>query len=282
MGLIYKTTNLVNGKIYVGKDMKNRSHYLGSGLILKQAIKKYGKENFKKEVIEDCGDDKEFLSVREIFWIRELRSNRQGLGYNLTEGGTGGDTFTTNPNKILINIKRSKSLKGKLSGDKNPSKRFEVRIKISETLKRKYRSGEIVPLRRFGPDNPNTGQERTQEQKSNIKRAVSLPSYRLKKSESLKKAWKDMSEESKKERGIKISKALTGQKRTAKQNEHNRVMQKARFNKKEEREKASKSQKIRFLKETSEQKKERIQKLRAYYQNKKKMCGKPLSTLTEI
>ena len=50
--IIYKTTNLVNGKIYIGKDKNNNPSYLGSGKILKLAIKKYGKENFTKETIE--------------------------------------------------------------------------------------------------------------------------------------------------------------------------------------------------------------------------------------
>jgi len=43
--IIYKTTNLINGKYYIGKDKYNNPSYLGSGFILYQAIKKYGKEN---------------------------------------------------------------------------------------------------------------------------------------------------------------------------------------------------------------------------------------------
>ena len=51
--IIYKTTNLINGKIYVGMHSTDNLNdgYLGSGWILKQAIKKYGKENFKREVL---------------------------------------------------------------------------------------------------------------------------------------------------------------------------------------------------------------------------------------
>jgi len=51
--IIYKTTNTINGKIYIGKDVKNDPNYIGSGLYIKNAIKKYGKEHFKKETIED-------------------------------------------------------------------------------------------------------------------------------------------------------------------------------------------------------------------------------------
>jgi hypothetical protein len=49
--IIYKTTNLINNKIYIGKSNTNNSDYLGSGKRLKLAIKKYGKENFKKEML---------------------------------------------------------------------------------------------------------------------------------------------------------------------------------------------------------------------------------------
>jgi hypothetical protein len=52
--IIYKTTNLVNQKFYVGKDTNNNPNYYGSGKRLKLAIKKYGIVNFKKETLEVC------------------------------------------------------------------------------------------------------------------------------------------------------------------------------------------------------------------------------------
>ena len=52
-GYIYKTTNLINGKIYIGQHKSNLfdSQYKGSGVILRKAFAKYGKENFKVEII---------------------------------------------------------------------------------------------------------------------------------------------------------------------------------------------------------------------------------------
>ena len=52
--IIYKTTNLVNGKIYIGQDKYNSPVYLGSGKILHLAFQKYGIENFNKETLEEC------------------------------------------------------------------------------------------------------------------------------------------------------------------------------------------------------------------------------------
>lgn len=87
---IYKTTNLINNKIYIGQKSANVEpgedfKYLGSGRVLKQAIIKNGRANFKKEILEIC--TQENLNEREIFWIKELDSMNPEIGYNLTKGG---------------------------------------------------------------------------------------------------------------------------------------------------------------------------------------------------
>lgn len=99
--IVYKTTNLVNGKIYIGKDTKNDSSYLGSGMLLTKAIQKYGKESFVKEILEECKDQLT-LAEREKRWISLLNATDRKIGYNITEGGVGGDTFSNNPNKETI------------------------------------------------------------------------------------------------------------------------------------------------------------------------------------
>lgn len=87
---IYKVTNLINGKIYIGKDALSRSYYLGSGLNINRAIKKYGKENFQKEILEQCVT-KEELNSREIYWIAFYNSRDPRIGYNIAKGGQGGN-----------------------------------------------------------------------------------------------------------------------------------------------------------------------------------------------
>jgi group I intron endonuclease len=160
--IIYKTTNLVNGKFYIGQDSKNNPEYLGSGLLLNKAIEKYGRENFLKEVVEQC-NSKEELNSREIFWISELKPL-----YNIAKGGIGGDTrykFTQDQYDQWIfkkkqNVKggmpigykwdHPSPLKGKkrkggtpwLCGDLNPAKRLEVREKISKSKLGKFRPTE--------------------------------------------------------------------------------------------------------------------------------------------
>jgi group I intron endonuclease len=91
---IYKTTNLINGKIYVGQSMFNNESYLGSGKELRKAVKEFGKINFIKEILETCLT-KEELNLKERYWIRELNSLNPEIGYNIHRGGQGRDTSDT-------------------------------------------------------------------------------------------------------------------------------------------------------------------------------------------
>jgi group I intron endonuclease len=88
--IIYKITNLINGKIYIGQDKHNRPSYYGSGKIINLAILKYGRDNFKKEII-DTAVSKEELNEKEIYWISFYNSRDKSIGYNLAAGGEGFD-----------------------------------------------------------------------------------------------------------------------------------------------------------------------------------------------
>ena len=85
--VIYKIINLINKNIYIGQDYSNRQNYFGSGVFIKRAIKKYGIENFKKEILEHCSSRKQ-LNEREIYWIQKLNSKVPN-GYNITDDGEG-------------------------------------------------------------------------------------------------------------------------------------------------------------------------------------------------
>jgi len=146
--IIYKTTNLINGKIYVGQNSNNNPNYIGSGLLLQLAIKKYGKNNFKKEILEFCST-KEILNEREKYWINYLNSQNINIGYNLHEGGTGGKLVEINYKKgktheEVFGIKKAKELRDNLSLIKKGIKKIFVNItseevgeKISNSLKGK-------------------------------------------------------------------------------------------------------------------------------------------------
>ena len=86
---IYKTTNLINGKIYVGAHSTNdvNDSYLGSGALLHKAVKKYGRKNFQREIIQFCE------SLDELYQLEGEIVNEEFIArddvYNVTLGGGG-------------------------------------------------------------------------------------------------------------------------------------------------------------------------------------------------
>lgn len=88
---IYMTTNLVNNKKYIGQHKGSiTDKYLGSGTALTKAIQKYGKHNFKKEILCKCSSQEEAdAKEKEYIEFYDAVNNKQF--YNLAEGGTGGD-----------------------------------------------------------------------------------------------------------------------------------------------------------------------------------------------
>lgn len=128
--IIYQTTNVVNGKIYVGahKCENLNDGYLGSGLLLGKAIEKYGREHFNRKILHFCESETD-MYVLESKIVNVAFINRKDT-YNLKEGGIGGAGPRTNETKAKI----SNSLKLTLKIiERNVSE--ETRNKISNTLK---------------------------------------------------------------------------------------------------------------------------------------------------
>lgn len=89
---LYETTCLVNGKKYVGSKkatVSNSQWYLGSGRALKNAIAKYGKDNFIKKVLLIC-DDYEYLKEMEIKYLEAIDAANNAEYYNLHNNFSGG------------------------------------------------------------------------------------------------------------------------------------------------------------------------------------------------
>jgi len=123
--IVYITTNLINGKQYVGDHCTDNlnDNYLGSGLAIRGAIKYYGKENFKREILEHCTNKQEAFDFQEkyINLFNTLRPN----GYNISpKGGHNVAGCISEETKRKI----SNSEKGKIIS-------IEQREKISNSLK---------------------------------------------------------------------------------------------------------------------------------------------------
>ena len=101
--IIYKTTNIINNKFYIGKHQTTNlnDEYMGSGKILKYAIKKYGIKNFKKEILYTFKTEKEMNDKEKELVI--ISDNT----YNLCEGGKGGFSFI---NRTRNHVSHNKKL----------------------------------------------------------------------------------------------------------------------------------------------------------------------------
>jgi group I intron endonuclease len=138
---IYKITNLINDKIYIGKNSTNNSAYYGSGVVIKHAIKKYGKENFKKEILEEC-DSFDLLNEKEKYWIHFYDSTNITIGYNRSFGGDGFSGITPETiNKIVsknTGKKRTQETRNKMSDkSKNIPKTKEHKKSLSKAWEKR-------------------------------------------------------------------------------------------------------------------------------------------------
>ena len=150
-GFIYKITNTINGKSYIGQTIQNvkerfyqhcvtKCSKAVSNMAIHRAIKKYGKSNFTVEVIEEI--DSTNLNDRERYWIRYYDSYNNG--YNSTEGGQDGIKLFKNldTESIVREYKSGKSLReiGRLFNvDKQTIKDLLVRNNINLRTTRTYK-----------------------------------------------------------------------------------------------------------------------------------------------
>ena len=164
--IIYKITNRINGKIYIGQTTQPL-HVRWSGhcsissgcTYLHRAIQKYGRENFTVEEI-DVASDIEEMNQKEIYWIQYCDSMAP-KGYNMTSGGDGCfERCEASREKIR------KRQTGKGNSFYGKTHNEEVRKRFSERS-----SGEKNPMygsARFGEKNPMWGKHHSEETKRKI------------------------------------------------------------------------------------------------------------------
>lgn len=126
---LYSTINKTNGKYYLGIHSSNRvdDNYLGSGYKLKLAIKKYGKENFKRQILFYADSREEILLLEQSMVTDKLLSDP--LTYNVQKGGQGVRKTNLETGKIFTEsglaslrekrMGQNNAMFGKI-GDKNP------------------------------------------------------------------------------------------------------------------------------------------------------------------
>lgn len=160
--VIYITTNLINGKKYIGKDEKNDSNYLGSGKYLTRSINKHGKDNFRKEIIEYCKTSEE-LKEREKYWIEFYNACESIQFYNISSGGDGGNVI-----KGYSKEKKNEIYKKIIESRKWYIPTNETKQKISK----KHKGKKISENTKLKLSVYNTGRKMTDEQKEKLSKSL--------------------------------------------------------------------------------------------------------------
>jgi hypothetical protein len=137
--LVYKTTNLLNGKIYIGVHVSEEEYdsYLGSGKLLLAAIRKYGRENFKRETLKICESQEEMFHLESTIVNREFIERDDT--YNIHLGGNGAQKGHRHSDVTKEKIgskhkgtKHTEDAKAKMSASrKGKTKTEEHRLKLS-------------------------------------------------------------------------------------------------------------------------------------------------------
>jgi len=209
---VYLTTNKISGKEYIGDhSTKNiKDSYLGSGIALKDAIIKYGKENFKREILELFETKEEAFNAQEKY-INEYNTLVPN-GYNISP--TGGNEITggavSNDTKIKMSIAKTGI---KFTEDhKNNLKRSHIGLKQSkETIQK--RISKTKGKKRSQEFKDRLKKPKSEETKRKIRESMigikHTEERRRNQSISQKNRWKDpleRGEQSKRLRGIKCKK----------------------------------------------------------------------------
>jgi len=140
---IYKTVNTLSGRYYIGMHSTDdlNDGYLGSGIRLRRAINKHGKENFKREILEFC-ESRELLKEREIEIVNLNEIAKVGC-MNLKVGGYGG--FISDEHQKFRSECANKALKEKRERDKDFNKEWLKKMK--EGVQKAMDSGKMTNIK---------------------------------------------------------------------------------------------------------------------------------------
>jgi len=228
---IYKTTSLINGKYYWGvhDSIDENDGYLGSGVALRKAIRKHGKENFKRETKLLYDTAKEAYEDEARIVNKSMISDY--MCYNLLTGGLGGCEHSEESKRkigaALKGFKHSDEIKRKMSEAHKGKETWMKGRRHSEASRSK------MSIAKKGTNNPNFGKVKSKETRCKISDSLkgeNNPNYG-------KSTWMKgniHSEESKKKMskshtGVKFSDERKQKMRKPRSEEHKRNISKARM-----------------------------------------------------
>lgn len=159
---IYKITNLINGKVYIGQSKNPEKRFLehiygknNYKSIIHMAINKYGIDNFSFEIIEHMTEN---YNEREKYWISYYKSNDKIFGYNITDGGENPPIITGESNSFCkytdeVVFKIQKDLFDNIISFQEIVNKYNISNEYLTLLNRgkiRYNEKYIYPIRKNG------------------------------------------------------------------------------------------------------------------------------------
>ena len=144
---VYKVTNTINGKVYIGRHRTDNLNdgYFASGVLINHAVKKYGRKNFEREIIHFA---KDFDDMKRLE-LEEIEKHHGSNCYNLSMASNGSEITSEETkkkiSKSLTGYVRTEENKRKISeGSKGKVMSAESRKKMSESLRGRKQSAETI------------------------------------------------------------------------------------------------------------------------------------------
>lgn len=149
---VYCVTNLINGKKYIGQNKTCNINYLGSGKLIRYAIKKYGKENFIKQILWE--GPVEYINEMERYWIEYFSADTNPMFYNICidanppvlvgiDNGFYGKRHSVETIDKIRNSRKTQTNINYMPGIDAMNTKTAI-LKRSATFKRRYKNGEIT------------------------------------------------------------------------------------------------------------------------------------------
>jgi hypothetical protein len=189
---LYKTTNLLNNKYYIGVHSTYNldDGYLGSGTKLRRSINKYGKENFKIQILEFFENRDELVEAEKRMVTESLVADKMCM--NLKPGGSGGfnEYWVKRGSELavealkekrkddewmkMLSEKLSRSLSGRLLTEEHKEKLRVTSTGYRHTDEAKQKIGKLASINQSGEKNSQYGKSKSDEVRRKISETLKL------------------------------------------------------------------------------------------------------------
>lgn len=160
---VYQVTNLVNGKIYVGKHSTQNldDGYMGSGKLLNLAIKKHGVENFRKHIVKMCETSEEAFKFEHQIVNEQFVADENS--YNLKPGGRGGSDWSHINDDVESRKEKNRRAAAAMNETLSTDVEFQKRksLRMSAQNKHLFQTGKLKSV-------DWTGRRHSEESKAKI------------------------------------------------------------------------------------------------------------------